>query len=108
MAQRVKILLTDDMDGSEADETVQFGLDGGRYEIDLTSRNAALLRDAIRPYADKARRVKKTAGRSASTRRNPEIKHIRSWAKENGYQVSDRGRIEQYIQDAYYKAMKNS
>ena len=108
MAQQVKILLTDDMDGNEADETVRFGLDGGQYEIDLSSQNAAILRDTIRPYIGKARRVRKTATRSTAASRNPETKKIRAWAKENGYRVSDRGRIDKHIEDAYYEATKNS
>lgn len=108
MAQRVKILLTDDMDGTEADETVRFGLDGGQYEIDLSSQNAAILRDTIRPYVGKARRVRKSAPRAAGASRSPETKKIRAWAKENGYEVSDRGRVEKHIKDAYYEAMKNS
>ena len=56
MAQKVRIILEDDLDGGPADETVRFGLDGGQYEIDLSNANAARLRDAIRPFASKARR----------------------------------------------------
>ncbi|QRZ61760.1 Lsr2 family protein [Rothia sp. ZJ932] len=113
MAQKVKIILEDDLDGGPADETVRFGLDGAQYEIDLSGANAARLRDAIRPFAAKARRAT-TANRlgrprskaSAGVNRNPEISEIRQWAKENGYEVSDRGRIQQHIQDAYYAAKK--
>lgn len=113
MAQKVKIILEDDLDGGPADETVRFGLDGGLFEIDLSSANAARLRDALRPFAAKARRVPATraAGRPAGSRttstaskRNPEIAEIRQWAQENGYEVSSRGRIHQNIQDAYYAA----
>ena len=111
MAQKVKIILEDDLDGGPADETVRFGLDGGQFEIDLSSANAARLRDAIRPFAAKARRVQgaaRSAGRPADshvvTKRNPEIAEIRKWAQENGHKVSNRGRIHQDIQDAYYKA----
>lgn len=116
MAQKVKIILEDDLDGGPADETVRFGLDGGQYEIDLSSANAARLRDAVRPFAAKARRVQgnRAPGRPAGSRttntsavkRNPDTAAIRTWAKENGYDVSDRGRIHQDIQDAYYAAMK--
>ncbi|MFW0111535.1 histone-like nucleoid-structuring protein Lsr2 [Rothia sp. CCM 9417] len=111
MAQKVKIILEDDLDGGPADETVRFGLDGGQFEIDLSSANAARLRDAIRPFAAKARRAngaQRTAGRPAGSRttpkRNPEIAEIRKWAQENGHNVSSRGRIHQDIQDAYYAA----
>ncbi|WP_030013703.1 MULTISPECIES: histone-like nucleoid-structuring protein Lsr2 [Micrococcales] len=111
MAQKVKIILEDDLEGGAADETVRFGLDGGQFEIDLTSENAAKLRDAIRPYAAKARRVQsrnsnRTANKGTGQVRNPETALIRKWAKENGYNVSDRGRIHQEIQDAYYAARK--
>ncbi|MDO4898301.1 MAG: Lsr2 family protein [Rothia sp. (in: high G+C Gram-positive bacteria)] len=113
MAQKVKIILEDDLDGGPADETVRFGLDGGLFEIDLSSANAARLRDAVRPFAAKGRRVHaaRGAGRPAGSRttssaakRNPEIATIRSWAQQNGYNVSSRGRIHQDIQDAYYAA----
>ncbi|MCM3509939.1 Lsr2 family protein [Rothia sp. P100] len=116
MAQKVKIILEDDLDGGPADETVRFGLDGGSFEIDLSSANAARLRDAIRPFAAKARRVQgnRTPGRpvgsrttAGTTKRNPEIAEIRQWAQENGYKVSSRGRIHQEIQDAYYAAKKD-
>lgn len=114
MAQKVKIILEDDLDGGPADETVRFGLDGGSFEMDLSTENAAKLRDAIRPYVAKARRVQarqqrgsaKTASSSRGQSRNPETAEIRKWAKENGYSVSDRGRIHQEIQDAYYEAKK--
>ena len=57
MAQTVKIILEDDIDGGEANETVRFGLDGGQYEIDLSSANATKLRDALRPGDNVAARV---------------------------------------------------
>ena len=55
MAQKVRIILEDDLDGGPADETIRFGLDGAHYEIDLSSANAARLRDAIRPFVAKSR-----------------------------------------------------
>jgi hypothetical protein len=117
MAQKVKIILEDDLEGGAADETVRFGLDGGQFEIDLSSDNAAKLREAIRPFAAKARRVQtrsarggsgKAASSSSGQARNPETAMIRQWAKENGYNVSDRGRIHQEVQDAYYAAQKKA
>ena len=98
MAQKVRIILEDDLDGGPADETIRFGLDGAHYEIDLSSANAARLRDAIRTRAPR--------GTAAPVKRNPETAAIREWAKANGHKVSDRGRIHQDIQDAYYEAMK--
>ena len=69
MAQTVKIILEDDIDGGEANETVRFGLDGGQYEIDLSSANATKLRDALRPYVAagrRARRLRRTTRRRLS------------------------------------------
>ncbi|WP_144794818.1 Lsr2 family protein [Kocuria palustris] len=113
MAQTVKIILEDDLDGGPADETVRFGLDGAQYEIDLSTDNADKLRAAIRPFVGKARRAqsKQAGGRpsaksSSGSRGNPDTPKIREWAKQNNYNVSDRGRIHQEIQDAYYEAHK--
>lgn len=112
MAQRVKIILEDDLDGGPAEETVRFGLDGAQYEIDLSEENAARLRDAVRPFIAKARRAQaKPSGkqpRSGAARptgkSNPDTAAIRKWARENGHPVSDRGRIHQDVQKAYYDA----
>ena len=108
MAQSVQIILEDDLEGGPADETVQFGLDGRQYEIDLSTANAEKLREALRPYAAAGRRAQskstRTTGPSSSSGGNPETAKIRAWAKENGYEVSDRGRIHQSVKDAYYAA----
>lgn len=108
MAQTIKIILVDDLVGGTADETIRFGLDGGQYEIDLNSENAAKLRDALRPFISKARRASAKSARSTTTRPatsgNPDTPKIRAWAKEQGFKVSDRGRIHQEIQDKYYAA----
>ncbi|MEX5299085.1 Lsr2 family protein [Kocuria sp. CPCC 205292] len=107
MAQTVKIILEDDLDGGPAEETVRFGLDGAQYEIDLSEENAAKLRDAVRPFITKARRAqsKQTAKQARPTgKSNPDTAAIRQWARENGHPVSDRGRIHQDVQKAYYDA----
>ena len=108
MAQSVQIILEDDLEGGPADETFQFGLDGRQYEIDLSTANAEKLREALRPYAAAGRRAQgkpaRTAGPRSSSGGNPETAKIRAWAKENGYEVSDRGRIHQSVKDAYYAA----
>jgi len=102
MAQRVHVILVDDIDGKDADETVSFGLDGTTYEIDLSSDNAAGLRDALAPYigharkAGGARRSRRSAGKSGAT-----ASEVRAWARENGWQVSDRGRVASEVQEAY-------
>ena len=108
MAQSVKIILEDDLEGGPADETIHFGLDGRQYEIDLSTANAEKLREALRPYAAAGRRApaksSRATGPRSSTGGNPETAKIRAWAKENGHQVSDRGRIHQSVKDAYYAA----
>ncbi|MBH1934967.1 Lsr2 family protein [Streptomyces sp. AV19] len=108
MAQKVQVLLVDDLDGGEADETVTFALDGKSYEIDLTTANADKLRGLLEPYAKNGRR---TGGRSAGRARgraasagSPDTAKIRAWAKENGYNVNDRGRVPAEIREAYEKA----
>lgn len=110
MAQRVHIILTDDIDGTEATETVRFGLDGRNYEIDLSSQNADQLRTAIRPYAEQARRVSSTRrGQTSPASRNQagtETKKIRAWALEHGYEISHYGRVHRHIKDAYYESLK--
>jgi hypothetical protein len=111
MAQSVQIILEDDLDGGAADETVQFGLDGLQYEIDLSTANAEKLREALRPYAAAGRRAQNKATRTTGPRTssgNSETAKIRAWAKENGYEVSDRGRIHRPVKDAYYAAQESS
>lgn len=106
MAQKVNITLVDDIDGSEADETLTFGLDGTTYEIDLNDSNAAALREALSGYVGHARKVsgsarrggRKAAGSSSNT------KDVREWAKSQGMDVSERGRISADIQQAYDSA----
>ncbi|HJQ45338.1 MAG TPA: Lsr2 family protein [Amycolatopsis sp.] len=112
MAQKVLVSLVDDLDGSEADETVEFGLDGINYQIDLSSENAEELRDALAQYVEHARRAggRKRAGRptakpaasSASVDRE-QNQAIRAWARKAGFQVSDRGRIPSEVVEAYHK-----
>lgn len=112
MAQKVKIILEDDLTGGPAEETIQFGLDGKNYEMDLSIENAARLREAVRPFAEKARRVqadkRAKTRRATASQRNGETAQIRAWAQENGYSVSARGRVHQHIKDAYYAAQKAS
>lgn len=107
MAQKVNIVLVDDLDGSEATQTVSFGLDGTSYEIDLGDKNAAALREALAGYIGHARKVG-TAGRrgrrTTVTALGPSSKEIRDWARSNGYDVSDRGRVSSEVRDAFEAA----
>lgn len=103
MAQRVHVTLEDDIDGSEAAETIQFGLDGVSYEIDLSDENAAQLRDSLSKWVGHARRVggrKQPARTSSSSARN-DLNEIREWGRANGYKVSDRGRVSADVLKAF-------
>ncbi|MBR7742691.1 Lsr2 family protein [Phycicoccus sp. BSK3Z-2] len=110
MAKKVQVLLVDDVDKeSSADETVTFALDGISYEIDLTSENASKLRDDLAVWIGHAERTggrrssgggSKNGGRSARR----DVSQIRQWARDNGYDISERGRISTEVQEAYEKA----
>src|ERR1700759_1735860 len=100
MAKQVITLLTDDLDGGEADRTVEFGLDGVNYTIDLSEKNAGKLRKALDPYLAVATRVGRSnldgrgrRGVAVSTGRasRDQNQAIREWASKNGYEVSERG-----------------
>ena len=124
MAQKVQILLVDDIDQGEAAETISFSLDGVAYEIDLSAEHAGALRDAFAPWVGHARKVaggrsgggnrkaaaapkQRAAGQSAPAApaaAGPDTGAIRAWARENGYNPSDRGRISADIVKAYEAA----
>jgi hypothetical protein len=105
MAQKVNIVLVDDIDQTDADETLTFGLDGKNYEIDLNTKNANALREALAPYIGHARRAggtRRSSSRAGSSRSS--AGEIREWAKANGFEVSERGRISSEVRDAYASA----
>ncbi|SLM91274.1 histone-like nucleoid-structuring protein Lsr2 [Brachybacterium nesterenkovii] len=106
MARKTFIELIDDIDGSKAAETVTFSLDGVGYEIDLNSENAQKLRDELGTWISTARRVsgRRTSRSASASSSSEETARIRAWARENGYQVSDRGRISGEIRKAYQAA----
>ena len=99
MAQKIQTLLIDDLDGSAAEGTVRFGLDGTEYEIDLNARHAQELRDALARYVGAARRVGGGAARrlARGARRGSasglNTTEVREWAKAQGIEVKDRGRV---------------
>ena len=108
MAQKVQVTLVDDLDGSEADETVSFALDGTGYEIDLSAANAAELRDGLARWVGSARRAGgRSSGRSSRPSRSSgssdrqRLADVREWARQNGHKVSDRGRISGEVLAAY-------
>lgn len=112
MAQRVNVVLEDDIDGTDADETVTFALDGVNYEIDLAAGNADKLREALSLYIGHGRKVSGRRRSSAgSTKRSsttggsgPSAAEIRAWARENGYDVPERGRVSADVREAYAAA----
>lgn len=119
MAKKVTVSLIDDVDGeSIADETIEFAIDGVSYEIDLSSSNAAKLRDGLEEWVSSARRVSgrrrvKSAATATAAPKNRVVPidreqsaAIREWARRNGHKVSARGRISADITDAYNKAAK--
>jgi Lsr2 len=111
MAKQVITVLTDDLDGGDADRTIEFGLDGVNYSIDLSDKNVGKLRKTLEPYLSVAARAGRTGapGRIASraaalpSRSSREQNQaIREWAVKNGYEVSERGRIPSSIVDAFH------
>jgi hypothetical protein len=115
MARQIITVLSDDLDGSEADCTVEFGLDGVNYTIDLSDKNVGKLRKALEPYISAGSRVGRggvvgrasgrgrgTAPGGRSTRDQNQA--IREWAVKNGYEVSERGRIPMSVVEAFNAA----
>ncbi|MGW4521089.1 histone-like nucleoid-structuring protein Lsr2 [Amycolatopsis sp. NPDC004378] len=115
MAQKVHVEILDDLDGSEATQTVPFALDGVSYEIDLSDENAQALRDEFARYIDAGqrtggRRIKVAAGQSTATRSaagnrqgtdREYNQQVRAWAVANGYGISERGRIPNEVTEAF-------
>ena len=111
MAQKTIVQLIDDLDQGSADETVSFGLDGASYEIDLSAKNAAKLRDSLATYIASARRSGRPGGRPSGAGRRgrtrgsrgdrEQTQAIREWARKNGFSISERGRIPADVLDAY-------
>ncbi len=117
MAQQVNVKFVDDLDGSDATGTVLFAIDGRAYEIDLSEDNAARLRESLASFVAAAR---KSGGAAAAGRRTPKMTAssakrpqpldreqtaaIRAWARQNGHQVSERGRISKTVVDAFQAA----
>lgn len=99
MARRTEVILVDDLDGSQAEETLTFAFDGRHYQIDLSADNAREFRDVLKPYIKKAESI------PAPTPTNEAAK-IRDWAIKNGYNVSRRGRLHRDIEAAYRNAHK--
>jgi Lsr2 len=107
MAQKVNIILVDDIDGSDASETVTFGLDGTTYEIDLNEKNAQKMRDALAGYVGSARKVggsRRSTRKAAAAASGHSAREIRDWARSNGHDVPERGRIPGAVREAFEAA----
>jgi hypothetical protein len=108
MARRMQVLFVDDLDGNELPDgqgqTVTFSLDGVSYEIDLSKDNADQLREDFKRYTQAGRRLgRQSADRRPAARRQDNAA-VRAWAKDNGHEVSERGRIPAAVIAAYTAA----
>jgi hypothetical protein len=106
LAKHVETLLVDDLDGSPADVTLKFALDGKQYEIDLSQANAIRLEEALDEFVTAARLVRrgsKPAVKAPARRPKEQTKAIRRWLRERGEQVSDRGRIPTHLVELFDK-----
>ena len=113
MAKQTITVLTDDLDGGDADRTVEFGLDGVTYTIDLSEKNAEKLQKVLQPYLSAGTRVGRGGIEARSTRRGAvpssrsnrdQNQAIREWAVKNGHSVSERGRIPSAVVEAFHQA----
>jgi hypothetical protein len=106
MAQKVTVVLEDDMTGGPAEQTIRFAFDGTDYEIDLNAKNAAAFGKQLAPYVEHARQAgrapSRRPGRTAANRQRSG--DIRAWAKEHGLAVSERGRIPASVVEQYNAA----
>jgi Lsr2 len=116
MAQQTTVRFVDDLDGSEAVGTVTFALNNRAYEIDLSDENTDKLHEALAPFIEHGRKAGGRSGGRGRTRgqapmtetparsNREETQAIREWARQNGHQVSDRGRIPKSVLEAYRAA----
>jgi hypothetical protein len=111
MATETTTRLIDDLDGSDALRTVTFAWDSRTYEIDLSKKNVAAFEKTLKPYLAVARSVRPAAGsstrrRSTATKAGPRrnLQPIREWARANGHQLADRGRVPDSVMAAYEAA----
>ncbi|MFJ3310513.1 Lsr2 family protein [Streptomyces sp. NPDC086549] len=109
MVQKIVTVYSDDLTGTESDEvsTHRFSLNGIEYEIDLTPDSYDKLDAALRPFIEKGRKVGRTKvpGRvRGDAADGPSAEEVRAWARENGYEVNDRGRVPREIREAFEAA----
>ena len=112
MAQKIIHEFVDDIDGSEAERTFPFAVDGTHYEIDLSTQNIKEFHEAIAGFVESARKVKASGNSrqarkpstSDSGRSREQTQAVRQWARQQGHHVNDRGRIPTAIQQAFDQA----
>ncbi|TRY19431.1 Lsr2 family protein [Tessaracoccus rhinocerotis] len=106
MMRKTQVILIDDLDGSSADRTIQFSLNGSAFEIDLSEANAQRLEKAMAPFIDKASKVTRGArkGQRPAVEGRSFSQAVRLWAKEQGITVPDRGRVPNGVIDQYNAA----
>ena len=109
MAQKVIETLIDDIDGSDADETITFSFEGVEYRIDLNQKNADKFRKVVAPFVDSAQRIggrsrRAGAGRVRTQRASTDAAEVRAWAVAQGYDVPARGRIPNDVRAAFEAA----
>ncbi|MFL4910048.1 Lsr2 family protein [Streptomyces sp. MMS24-I2-30] len=106
MTQKIVTVYYDDLTGTESDEigTHRFSLNGVDYEIDLTPENYDKLDEALRPFIESGRKLGRVKGAGRVRRaaaEGPSTEEVRAWARENGYEVNDRGRVPKEVRDAF-------
>jgi hypothetical protein len=110
VAKQTTVTLVDDLDGTEADEQVEFAVDGKAYEIDLSAANSARLREALAPFISAARRAggrRRSSAAPAPARPSSDREQnqaIREWAVAQGMKISERGRIPSNVLEAYHQS----
>ena len=105
MARKVQTLYVDDIDGSEAEGTVRFALDGTDYEIDLSAAHSQALRNSLQTFIAHARKV--GGARRASRRRGAtatDTTAVRAWARGQGIDIKERGRVPADVVARYREA----
>jgi hypothetical protein len=109
VAKQTTVTLVDDLDGTDADEQVEFAVDGRSYEIDLSSANSTRLREALAPFVSAARRTGGRRGAPVAVPARPSTDReqnqaIREWAQGQGMKISERGRIPSNVLEAYHQS----
>ena len=106
MARKTVVTFTDDLDGSEASETLEFAFEGRHYVIDLNETHAAEMRAALAPYVKAGRTPGIGVSRQRAEPTSPRIDRetVRRWAKEQGLTVADSGRLSTAVEEAWKKA----